>query len=232
MRTEGTLKRWNDEKGFGFITPVQGGPDVFVHVSAFQRDGERPVEGERLSYDVERGADGRLRAVRVLQQGAKAVHVREPAGPVSPSGSRPVSPRRLPEPARSSRATPVLLAAVTAVALGAWGYHTFVRSRHMPVVDVPVLAVPSEPKQQVITPPPVETAPVVPPPVPAPRIEPAPAPLRVPQDLPVSRFSCDGRTHCSQMTSCAEATFFLQHCPGVKMDGNGDGVPCEMQWCN
>ena len=44
-------------------------------------------------------------------------------------------------------------------------------------------------------------------------------------------FSCDGRTHCSQMTSCAEATYFLQHCPGVKMDGGGNGIPCESQWC-
>ena len=42
---------------------------------------------------------------------------------------------------------------------------------------------------------------------------------------------CDGRTHCSQMTSCAEAKYFLANCPGVKMDGNHDGVPCEMQWC-
>ena len=42
---------------------------------------------------------------------------------------------------------------------------------------------------------------------------------------------CDGRTFCSQMTSCAEATWFLNHCPGVKMDGNRDGVPCEQQWC-
>ncbi len=33
------------------------------------------------------------------------------------------------------------------------------------------------------------------------------------------------------MTSCAEATYFLQHCPDVKMDGNNDGVPCERQWC-
>lgn len=46
-----------------------------------------------------------------------------------------------------------------------------------------------------------------------------------------SRFSCDGRTYCSQMTSCAEATFFLKNCPGVQMDGNHDGVPCEQQWC-
>lgn len=46
------------------------------------------------------------------------------------------------------------------------------------------------------------------------------------------RFSCDGRTYCSQMTSCAEATYFLRNCPNPKMDGNGDGVPCERQWCN
>jgi hypothetical protein len=46
-----------------------------------------------------------------------------------------------------------------------------------------------------------------------------------------SPYRCDGRTHCSQMTSCAEATFFLKNCPGTQMDGNNDGVPCERQWC-
>lgn len=46
-----------------------------------------------------------------------------------------------------------------------------------------------------------------------------------------SNFSCDGRKHCSQMTSCAEATYFLKNCPGVKMDGDNDGVPCEDQLC-
>ena len=54
-------------------------------------------------------------------------------------------------------------------------------------------------------------------------------------DVPAAatpQFSCDGRTHCSHMRSCAEATYFLQHCPNTKMDGNHDGVPCERQWCN
>ena len=44
-------------------------------------------------------------------------------------------------------------------------------------------------------------------------------------------FRCDGRQHCSQMQSCSEAKFFLASCPGVKMDGNRDGTPCEQQWC-
>ena len=49
---------------------------------------------------------------------------------------------------------------------------------------------------------------------------------------PAGQFKCDGRTMCSQMTSCAEARYFLQHCPNTKMDGNNDGEPCEQQWCN
>lgn len=44
-------------------------------------------------------------------------------------------------------------------------------------------------------------------------------------------IKCDGRTQCSQMTSCAEAEYFLKNCPGVEMDGNNDGEPCEQQWC-
>jgi len=50
--------------------------------------------------------------------------------------------------------------------------------------------------------------------------------------LPKHTFECDGRTYCSQMTSCEEAKFFLRNCPDPKMDGNGDGVPCERQWCH
>lgn len=48
---------------------------------------------------------------------------------------------------------------------------------------------------------------------------------------PAVSFKCDGRTHCSEMTSCQEANYFLRHCPGVKMDGDNDGRPCEKQWC-
>jgi len=43
----------------------------------------------------------------------------------------------------------------------------------------------------------------------------------------VSSFRCDGRVYCSQMTSRAEAEFFLKNCPNTKMDGDHDGVPCE-----
>ena len=61
-----------------------------------------------------------------------------------------------------------------------------------------------------------------------------PQPLYTPASTSESQqspFQCDGRTYCSQMTSCAEAKYFLEHCPNVKMDGDHDGVPCERQWC-
>jgi hypothetical protein len=45
------------------------------------------------------------------------------------------------------------------------------------------------------------------------------------------QFKCDGRKYCSEMTSCEEAKFFLENCPGVAMDGDNDGIPCEKQWC-
>ena len=45
-------------------------------------------------------------------------------------------------------------------------------------------------------------------------------------------FACDGRTTCPQMTSCAEAKFFLKNCPTENMDGDLDGVPCESEWCS
>jgi hypothetical protein len=55
----------------------------------------------------------------------------------------------------------------------------------------------------------------------------------VPQPVPKASitYRCDGRKHCSQMSSCAEAKFFLSNCPAVKMDGDNDGIPCEDQWC-
>ncbi|HIE15492.1 MAG TPA: excalibur calcium-binding domain-containing protein [Bacteroidales bacterium] len=44
-------------------------------------------------------------------------------------------------------------------------------------------------------------------------------------------FQCSGKIYCSEMSSCAEAKFYLRNCPGTKMDGNNDGIPCEKQWC-
>lgn len=64
-----------------------------------------------------------------------------------------------------------------------------------------------------------------------PRPPAAPAAGTAPAVHEATARRCDGRRYCSQMTSCDEATWFLRHCPGTEMDGDGDSVPCERQWC-
>jgi CspA family cold shock protein len=59
MRTTGTVKWFNDAKGFGFITPENGEKDCFVHHSAIQAQGFRTLaEGERVEFDIVDGAKG------------------------------------------------------------------------------------------------------------------------------------------------------------------------------
>jgi CspA family cold shock protein len=56
----GTVKFFNTQKGFGFISQESGGKDVFVHVSALERAGLRSLaEGQKVSFDLERDRQGR-----------------------------------------------------------------------------------------------------------------------------------------------------------------------------
>lgn len=179
MRFEGTLSKWNDDRGFGFIMPTQGGQEIFVHISKFPKDGIRPKLGEALTFEIETDANGKKRAKNLLCPQRPTVTRTSPP-------RRPTSYRRKARPGFLWRVIPLLMI----VGL-VYGYSKFShRTSPSPVVAT--------------TPDIQETA---------------------------SPYRCDGRTHCSQMTSCEEATFFLRNCPNVQMDGNHDGVPCEQQWC-
>ena len=62
----GTVKFFNATKGFGFISPEGGGKDVFVHISAVERSGMTSLrEGQKLSYELETGRDGKASAVNL-----------------------------------------------------------------------------------------------------------------------------------------------------------------------
>ncbi|MBU8975897.1 cold shock domain-containing protein [Lysobacter sp. MMG2] len=185
MRAHGTLAEWNDDRGFGFIAAAQGGEKVFVHVSAFPRDGQRPRLGELISFEIERDANGKPRATSVMRPGAQST----------------TRPRRHSErPARPARFVSAILSVLAIAAIGAYAY-TQLDGAAQP---------------QAVAPATVAVQPA------AAAAQPAASPA----------FTCDGRTMCSQMNSCAEAKYFLQHCPHTAMDGNGDGVPCEQQWCD
>lgn len=62
----GTVKWFNAQKGYGFIQPDDGSKDVFVHISAVERAGMRSLnEGQKLSFDLERGQQGKTSAVNL-----------------------------------------------------------------------------------------------------------------------------------------------------------------------
>lgn len=189
MRTHGTLVKWNDERGFGFIAVASGNEEVFVHLLAFPRDGQRPQVGELVSFEIQWGADGKR----------KAQHVQRPGQPAGDGRRRTGSGRGR----DGGREKP-----------GRWGPTGSV------IVLLALVAMVAYATQDIWRPAPSAA------PVPLP-----PTPLAQPLSAG-EPFSCDGRTHCSQMRSCAEATYFLKHCPGTQMDGNNDGEPCEQQWCN
>jgi cold shock CspA family protein len=173
----GAIKSWNADRGFGFIQPHDGGADVFVHISELPRGGSPPVVGEQVFFELGRGKDGRIQAVKVWRKG-------EDHSP------RPAKSRR-----RSSRSR--------------WGSGAVI------VVVLGVVSLNAYQKRQQVT----EATP---------RLTEM-SPVETPKDA--TTFRCDGRTHCPQMTSCDEAMFFLRNCPGTKMDGDMDGIPCEDQWC-
>lgn len=68
----GTLKAWNQDKGFGFITPTNGGQDIFVHVSEYPRAGGPPKVGESLLFEVALNKEGKKKAVKIQRPGQPA----------------------------------------------------------------------------------------------------------------------------------------------------------------
>lgn len=80
MRLKGTLKSWNDGRGFGFIAPIQGGQEIFVHIKAFGPRRSRPEVNEVLWFEIEVGPQGKKRAknVEVVRRSTRSEMAQEP----------------------------------------------------------------------------------------------------------------------------------------------------------
>lgn len=192
-RFNGTLKKWNAERGFGFVVADHGDQDIFVHASAFPREGRPPAVGDVLSFELELDREGRKRAVRVRRPGDA-----EPRPPRPPHTPARTQPRR--QPARTEHRS-FGSAVVTVLLVAGLGWYGYSRYADKAMAPHPLFM-----------------------------SAPGPASTAAPDVAPAS-FHCDGRKHCSQMSSCSEAKRFLQNCPGMEMDGDGDGIPCEQQLC-
>jgi CspA family cold shock protein len=70
MAQQGTVKFFNAEKGYGFIKPDDGGPDIFVHITAVEHAGLRSLaEGQRISFEIEPDKKGKGPKAVALQLG-------------------------------------------------------------------------------------------------------------------------------------------------------------------
>jgi len=71
MQIKGKITKWNDDRGFGFITPIIGTKQVFVHIKSFKNRKIRPELNQNVLYNISEDKNGKLSAIDVLRVGEK-----------------------------------------------------------------------------------------------------------------------------------------------------------------
>ncbi|MDT4290403.1 cold shock domain-containing protein [Methylomonas sp. MO1] len=202
---KGILKRWIDDKGYGFITPDDGSEDVFFHISSLKGAIRRPVESDIVYFDVITDLTGQKRAVGVTIEGMKSVFSERKlvkSASVAPrkNAIKPQAYKARAYKYKNSNYRSVFSSVVIAVLVVGFAVNKF-KSRESTISWSPPVA---EVSYQALEQPEIQVS---------------------------TKFTCEGKTRCTQMTSCEEAMFYLNNCPGSVTDGDNDGRPCEDQWC-
>lgn len=201
---KGKLVRWNAERGFGFIRSEQESSDIFIHISELRQMSRPPVQGDTIDFNLAPGKDGRLCAVNARIEGVFSIDVRPevPIRAVKPRYGQRAHRSELRKVRSPVRASSNRLSRMIAYLILAGALGGAVYSKFGSGV-----------------------------------LQSGAVESRSAVELPVHEsyrpgYQCEGKTRCTEMTSCEEAIFYLRNCPGTQMDGDGDGIPCESQWCN
>jgi len=206
---KGCLVKWDSKRGFGFIQPENNSENIFIHISDFKDKSYRPIIGEIFIYKVGRGKGNKKKAIYVYPEKKQLKHV----------GNRKIKKNFTKK--RSFRGKIILLILLGVIGiLGGF----FKKNR---ISTAPI----EHRKQEIYTSTEDEES--------IEEflkredkfIEEHTKKAIVHSSFKRERGRCDGRKYCSQMKSCDEAKYFLAHCPDTRMDGDGDGIPCEGQWC-
>jgi len=191
MFTEGIIKTYNEEKGFGFIQIEDQKKDLFFHIKDFPNKQQLPQIGEKLKFRIVSDNNGKMKAENIIRLNLKVKEIHS----ISTHRTSYRSNRKSKE--KKFNFISVLIGLVIFAILLPFLSDIYQRETLKRQV--------AEPTNKVS--------------------------LSMNTDTNVtSKYSCDGRVHCSQMKSYDEAVFFINNCPGTKMDGDGDGDPCEGQF--
>jgi len=217
----GTLVRWNDEKGFGFIKPEAGnGKDVFIHISALKHMARKPMVGDAIQYLTEQQADGKVKAIKASIEGvAVVVSTSKRSAPTSHHRNSHNSKSQKRHSHETKSSSVMIIPLLVILTLGIFGFKRFEALTATPVLT-------NEDIEQVQQEPSVLSNENIE------QVQWEPSTKKSSPIASQPQFRCEsGKTHCSQMRSCAEAKYYQRNCPGTKMDGDGDGIPCERQHC-
>jgi cold shock CspA family protein len=221
---KGKIIKWNPERGFGFIKPHSGTEEIFVHISDLKNRSYHPRVGDKVFYHIGKGKKDKKKAV--------LVHLVE--------GDMDISNKKHPKTFFSNRMKRrigifIVLGGMMLFVQKCNFVTDVVHDRRIEVstpyelhdknniedIDVTIheddgmddtdAFIKKHTRHSAFTTESVFT-------------------IKSEENLK-QPYHCDGRVYCSQMHSCDEAKYFITHCSGTKMDGDGDGIPCESQWC-
>ncbi|NMP01558.1 cold shock domain-containing protein [Pseudoalteromonas arctica] len=198
---KGLLKSWKTDKGFGFIKSDTLEHDTFIHISALKHMSRKPKVGDTIYFEVATQPDGKTKAINCRIEG-----VAELKAPYQKHNNQPhrIAKSNFASSFLGKVASISIIAVLGFIAVNKYNHYQNNEqfNNHTPVITNADLATLNEQYPKIVIP-------------------------KIVISKSTQNFTCDGRQYCTEMRSREEAVFFINNCPNTKMDGDGDGKPCE-----
>lgn len=204
MRQQGKLVKWSDDKGFGFVSSEDSTELIFVHITAFPKGQSRPTIGETITFDIANDTKKGLQAYNVLYLNR-----------LQQSQSRTKS-----KVVKKQNNFIVIILVSILIFCSIPLYQLYKRisgvdsslQKTIEYTNSIEAAKETNPKTFLTN-------------------SDSSSSNNARRNVGANYYQCSGKTRCGEMASCDEAKFYLLNCPGTITDGDGDGIPCEDQWC-